>query len=77
METTIDYGSDYDSPAYEKWCPLMDLARVVAIGASGGRAQVLAGTVQCKGPRCAWWDAMAERCAVLSLARSAAKLANI
>lgn len=25
---------------------------------------------QCDGHRCAWWDAMAERCAVLSIARN-------
>lgn len=25
---------------------------------------------QCDGPRCAWWDAGKERCAVLSLARN-------
>ena len=24
---------------------------------------------RCDGPRCAWWDASKERCAVLSLAR--------
>ena len=25
---------------------------------------------RCDGPRCAWWDADKERCAVLSIARS-------
>lgn len=25
---------------------------------------------RCDGPRCAWWDADKERCAVLSLARN-------
>ena len=44
MATTIDYASDYDREASDyqttmkRLCPLMDLARVVAMGAScGGR----------------------------------------
>ena len=50
-------------------CPLFDAARIVALGAAQGRAEVSLGAVQCDGPRCAWWDADKERCAVLSIAR--------
>ena len=48
----------------------MDLARVVAIGASNGRADVCLDIVKCKGGFCSWYDQTAERCAVLSLARN-------
>ena len=48
----------------------MDLARVVAVGASKGRASVTVEAIQCKGGSCAWWDADKERCAVLSIARN-------
>ena len=54
----------------QRLCPLMDLARVVAIGASNGRANVCLDIVKCKGGSCAWYDQTAERCAVLSLARN-------
>lgn len=53
-------ASDYDNTAHEKWCALMDLARVVAVGSSDGRARVLVEAVRCKGPRCV----------VLSIARN-------
>ena len=55
---------------HKRLCPLMDLARVVAIGASNGRADVCLDIVKCKGSSCSWWDADKERCAVLSIARS-------
>ena len=54
----------------KRLCPLMDLARVVAVGASKGRASVTVKAIQCKGGSCSWWDADKERCAVLSLARN-------
>ena len=84
MATTIihgyasDYGaepSDYQttmpgkSVSDYRLCPLMDLARVVAVGASGGLASVQLDAVRCKGDCCAWYDQTADRCAVLSLAR--------
>ena len=76
MATTIDYASDYDretgdyQTTMKRLCPLMDLARVVAMGASCGRASVELEAIQCKGGSCAWWDADKSRCAVLSLARN-------
>lgn len=78
MATTIDYASDhganpsdyqtimpenpsgtidYHSLTREKLCPLKQ-----GIGMDVFR--------ECDGPRCAWWDADKERCAVLSLARN-------
>ena len=53
----------------QRLCPLFDVARIVALGASKGEAVVLLDAVQCNGSRCAWWDAEKERCAVLSIAR--------
>ena len=50
-------ANDYDRILRGKLCPLKQ-----GIGIDHWR--------QCDGPRCAWWDAMAERCAVLSLARN-------
>ena len=76
MATTIDYASDYGGggsdyqTTMKRLCPLMDLARVVAMGASCGRAAVELEAIQCKGGSCAWYDQTAERCAVLSLARN-------
>ena len=76
MATTIDYAGDYGREAsdYEttmkRLCPLMDLARVVALGASNGWADVCMDAVKCKGGSCSWWDANKSRCAVLSLARN-------
>lgn len=54
----------------KRLCPLMDLARVVAVGASKGRASVTVKAIQCKGGSCSWWDAEKERCAVLSISRN-------
>lgn len=55
--------------------PAPDLAealKVVAIKCRADgeppRVEYIGG--QCDGPRCAWWDADKERCAVLSLARN-------
>ena len=54
----------------QRLCPLMDLARVVALGASCGRASVELEAIQCKGGSCAWWDADKNCCAGRSLARN-------
>lgn len=51
-------------------CPIMDLGRVVAFGASIGRVNVSRDAVECKRRACAWYDQTADRCAVLSLARN-------
>ena len=71
---------DYDRLSRGKLCPLKateppDLAAILRVGAikcrtdgEPPRVEYIGG--QCDGPRCAWWDAMAERCAVLSLARN-------
>ena len=60
---TIDYNS------LTKLCPLMMacawIPLVHDIGAEDARPLVC-----CSGPRCAWWDADKERCAVLSMARN-------
>ena len=48
---------DYDGLARGKLCPLKQ-----GIGMDAFRG--------CDGPRCAWWDADKERCAVLSMARN-------
>lgn len=58
---------DYDS--LTKLCPLMMacawIPLVHDIGAEDARPLVC-----CSGPRCAWYDQTAERCAVLSIARN-------
>ena len=71
---------DYDRLSRGKLCPLKateppDLDAILRVGAikcrtdgEPPRVEYIGG--QCDGPRCAWWDAMAERCAVLSLARN-------
>ena len=60
-QTTMDENPsatiDYDGLARGKLCPLKQ-----GIGIDHWR--------ECDGPRCAWWDADKERCAVLSLARN-------
>ena len=57
---------DYDG--LTKLCPLMMAcvwtSLVHDIGAEDARP-----LVRCSGPRCAWYDASKERCAVLSIAR--------
>lgn len=54
----------------EKVCPLRTAAGVVAQGASQGRGVLPDGWSHCMGPACAWYDAAAERCSILTLARS-------
>lgn len=84
MATTIDYGSDYgaeasdyDSLTHGKLCPLKERGsleqadmRALMDMANGCPPLIACKPPECDGPRCAWWDAMAERCAVLSLARN-------
>ena len=53
----------------EKICPFRVAAGVVAQGAAQGRAQMPERWGACPGSVCAWYDAAAERCAVLSLVR--------
>ena len=55
--------------------PAPDLTEMLKTGAIKCRAdgepprvEYIGG--QCDGPRCAWWDADKERCAVLSIARN-------
>ena len=52
-----------------KLCPLL-AAGYVLIQESSDVVEKTLIAIECNGPRCAWWDAMAERCAVLSLARN-------
>ena len=52
-----------------KSCPLLRAAAVVAMGAGAGRVAVSPGSSACQGPVCAWFDAAAGRCAVLTMAR--------
>lgn len=54
--------------ATEKICPILASAGVIASGASPGRGQLPPGWRCCVGRACAWWDAAAERCAILSFA---------
>ena len=54
-----------------KHCPIIVASGVIAQGATFGRAQFADGWCDCSGPACAWWDARAERCALLTLARKA------
>lgn len=84
MATTIDYGSDYGAEASDydsltrgKLCPLKergpleqaDMHALMDV-ANGLTPLIACKPPMCDGPRCAWWDAMAERCAVPSLARN-------
>ena len=52
-----------NNPA-DKLCPI-----IMAGWASAG-AMLIENCVSCRGPRCAWYDQTAERCAVLSMARN-------
>lgn len=52
----------------EKFCPM--LMKAVIDGAPLKRLEFAVRASTCKGPRCAWYDQTAERCAVLSIARN-------
>lgn len=76
MAENLSGTIDYDGLTRGKLCPLMDLASVVAMGASCGWAAVELEAIQCKGGSCAWWDDTRQQCAILTLARSAVKIAG-
>lgn len=56
---TIDY----------KFCPLL-VAAWLSVPFRPESAEAAREGIRCHGPRCAWWDADKERCAVLSLVRN-------
>ena len=56
MAENLTEANYYDSLAHGKLCPIKQ-----GMGADCLR--------KCDGPRCAWYDQTAGRCAVLSLAR--------
>ena len=70
MATTIDYGSDYGAEANDyKFCPII-ISGYLAASIKPNAGPELAGAIKGRGPRCSWWDAGKNRCAVLSLARN-------
>ena len=70
MATTIDYGSDYGAEANDyKFCPII-ISGYISASIKPNAGPELTGAIKCRGPRCAWWDADKERCAVLSIARN-------
>lgn len=64
MEENLTEPNDYDSLTRGKICPIFASGLVIA-----GYTRADEHLARC-GPRCAWWDADKERCAVLSLARN-------
>ena len=68
--STIDY-EEVPTMDQTKSCPLLLAAALTALGAGAGRVTVSPEAPKCQGPACAWWDARAERCALLTLARRA------
>ena len=70
MATTIDYGSDYGAEANDyKFCPII-ISGYISASIKPNAGSELTGAIKCRGPRCSWWDAGKNRCAVLSIARS-------
>lgn len=55
--------------AEEKICPVLRAAKAVAKAAAAGAGATVTGSTACPGPACAWYDAAAGRCALLTLAR--------
>ena len=53
----------------EKTCPLRLMTKAIAKAAAAGTRAQVTGSTACPGPACAWFDAAAERCAVLTMAR--------
>ena len=53
----------------EKVCPILAGAGAVAEGAAQGTMTLQPGWDLCQGSACAWYDAAADRCAVLTLAK--------
>lgn len=74
MDMTIinDYKVDMagQSVGDYRLCPLLYAANVISFGASRGSVFATNEASECNGHNCAWYDRMAERCAVLSVARS-------
>ena len=84
MATTIDCVSDYSAASSDyqtimaenlsgtndyKLCPMLT-AGYISAPARPDTAEEMKTALECHGPRCAWWDADKERCAVLSIARN-------
>lgn len=59
MNETTDY----------KFCPIL-VAAWLSVPLRPESAETMQEGVKCHGPRCAWYDQTAERCAVLSIARN-------
>lgn len=53
-------------------CPVFSAASMIVAKTGGRAAQLYSGEPWCRGLSCAWYDAAAGCCAVLSLARAAA-----
>lgn len=69
MTENLAEASDY------KTCPEIT-ASMMAAPMRAERVEELLEILRCHGSRCAWWDADKEKCAVLSLARSAARISS-
>ena len=63
MQENLAEASDY------KMCPILAQALINSPVARTGRHELLT-AMKCIGPRCAWYDQTAERCAVLFIARN-------
>ena len=78
MATTIDYAGDYGAKVsdYQTTMAENPSATIDYDGLTRGKLCPLKQGIGmdafrgCDGPRCAWWDADKERCAVLSIARN-------
>ena len=51
----------------KRLCPILQVAVSIRLAAGSVPMEE---AVFCDGPRCAWYDQTAERCAVLSIARN-------
>lgn len=51
----------------KRLCPILQVAVSIRLAAGSVSMEE---AVFCDGPRCAWYDQTAERCAVLSIARN-------
>lgn len=77
MAENLKEASDYDSLTHGKLCPMKERGpleqadmRALMDKANGCTPLIACKPPLCDGPRCAWYDQMAERCAVLSFARN-------
>ena len=64
MPENLTEANDYDDLTRGKLCPIFSAGLVIA-----GHTRADEHLAKC-GPRCAWYDQTAERCAVLSIARN-------